>query len=527
MTVPPLISLTRASLRPSRPLFSSLYRLTESGRDGDTRFALLRDVTWSVHPREHHLVVGANGSGKSTLLSALSGRAGVVVGGDAWFSPEVAPVSKRVRLVGHASDGEWARRAREAEEAVGRPVLVREVVQRGEDHAGSVGDRVHVPVPDEVMHKRVTRLSPSETRLVTVAVAVGATPRPRVLLLDEAFNGVDESTRRVLREVLLRLARNEEPGHETQLVVATHRQEDAELLRDVITHKTVVGGGRVESRESVRGVFVSASHGASSLVSTSTLAGRGEEDVAGNVVKAVELSRALGAVRRQSNVARNLGNAWISLPALKTNVRGGSRVVVRHTDVESKLMDGVVHAYPQPDVLNGADANEKREVVAEASPHVQAVFASHHGMSAVDVGLRGFVGAVGPGTPRSLFSEEQKQAAAAWLDVFLPDWRTTVQFSSLSQGRQMATVLARAFVGGHPLLFLVDPHAGLDERVRRRLGHVLRAWSRAWGDDGALVVGVSDTPGFRVFVGSCALSSPSSDARTRDDEGGWSVVDLG
>lgn len=53
---------------PKPPLFS-IQKLSVI-RDGSP---LLRDVSWSVHTREHWVILGPNGSGKSSLLSALAG----------------------------------------------------------------------------------------------------------------------------------------------------------------------------------------------------------------------------------------------------------------------------------------------------------------------------------------------------------------------------------------------------------------------------------------------------------------------
>ena len=38
---------------------------------GDTR--ILDNVSWSVEPGQHWVILGANGSGKTSLLSALAG----------------------------------------------------------------------------------------------------------------------------------------------------------------------------------------------------------------------------------------------------------------------------------------------------------------------------------------------------------------------------------------------------------------------------------------------------------------------
>jgi iron(III) transport system ATP-binding protein len=184
--------------------------------------AVLREVDLHVPPGTLTAILGASGSGKTTLLRVIMGfveaDAGTVtVGG------EVVEEARRVHL---ASE----------ERAIGY------VAQEGAlfPHL-TVGENVGfgLPRPERKMGARIAEvlelvgldesyagrpsheLSGGEQRRVALARALA--PRPRIVLLDEPFSGLDASLRVETREAVLH-ALSEEG---TTALLVTHDQSEA------------------------------------------------------------------------------------------------------------------------------------------------------------------------------------------------------------------------------------------------------------------------------------------------------------
>ena len=193
----------------------------------------LVDVDLTVAPGQCWGLLGPNGSGKSTLLRVLAGLCAplageAVVGG--------APVGSRSA---RASTGY-------VPEAVELPprLSVQDVL--GElaalSSAGDIVGRVDrvsellglVPL----LRRRLGTLSGGQRRRVALAQAL--LDDPAVLLLDEAFSGLDSLVLHEVREDLrLRLVGG------AGVVLATHRVEDLEGLA---THVLLLREGRVVQR---------------------------------------------------------------------------------------------------------------------------------------------------------------------------------------------------------------------------------------------------------------------------------------
>jgi len=185
--------------------------------------AALADFSWRVRTGEHWAVVGENGAGKSTLLALAAG--------------DLHPAAGRVgRFGSFAPLSLWAIRRRAAlvsfdlHVAHDRPVTALEAVISG--LRGHIG--LHAPqTPEEtaravavlgdlglaeLAERPITELSSGQARRVLLARAL--TGRPRLMLLDEPFAGLDAASRAAMLATLDRLSAH------TTLVLATHHDDD-------------------------------------------------------------------------------------------------------------------------------------------------------------------------------------------------------------------------------------------------------------------------------------------------------------
>jgi len=208
---------------------------------------VLEEVDLEIRPGEKWLLLGPNGAGKTQLVK--------LIGGLRWPTPtgrerraycnaqggllDLVDVRDRVAYVGAESQDKYAR--------YGWNHTLEQVVA-----TGLSGTDLPLEVPTaaerrrvdgllarfaltEVASARMLEVSYGQRRLALVARALAL--RPRLLLLDEVFNGLDDGHRRLLTRALAGVRRTR-----TTLVATAHRIED---VPSGITHAAWVAAGRV------------------------------------------------------------------------------------------------------------------------------------------------------------------------------------------------------------------------------------------------------------------------------------------
>jgi manganese/iron transport system ATP-binding protein len=190
--------------------------------------AVLRGVDFALEPGQAVALVGPNGAGKSTLVKAVLGMAQVVGGsvevfggpqgrarGRTAYVPQLDaldpdfPVSAaQVVLMGRYRSTGWWRPTTRADRRIAADAL---------DRVG-LADRARV---------RFGLLSGGQRQRVLVARALAA--QPRLLLLDEPFNGVDAVSQESILRVLGELS---DAG--TAVVLSTHDLTVARRVGDLV-----------------------------------------------------------------------------------------------------------------------------------------------------------------------------------------------------------------------------------------------------------------------------------------------------
>jgi len=201
---------------------------------------VLDDVTWQLNPGEHWLVTGENGSGKSSFLRILHGQLRPALGGSvawpalgnprdvwqlrrqvAWVSPELQaayryPSTVRACIASGFTSSVGATRRPTAAEARRVDELLDELELR------SLAERL------------LSTLSYGQARRALLGRLLAN--RPRVLLLDEPWEGLDAPMAELLSATLERVA-----ADGTQLVCASHLATH----RSHFTHELTLAAGRV------------------------------------------------------------------------------------------------------------------------------------------------------------------------------------------------------------------------------------------------------------------------------------------
>ncbi|HEY9182712.1 MAG TPA: ATP-binding cassette domain-containing protein [Gammaproteobacteria bacterium] len=201
---------------------------------------VLADVTWSLMPGEHWLVTGTNGSGKSTFLRLLHGQLRPALGGDvswpALGNPrDVWQLRKQVA---------WL--SPELQAAYRYPSTVRAAIASG--FTSSIG-QTRAPTTDEKARveqlladlrlapfadRLLATLSYGQMRLALIGRALAT--HPRVLLLDEPWEGLDAPVAELLNRTLATIM-----ADGTQLVCASHLRAH----RHHFTHELALRAGKV------------------------------------------------------------------------------------------------------------------------------------------------------------------------------------------------------------------------------------------------------------------------------------------
>ncbi len=177
----------------------------------------LQDVDLTICPAEGILIVGANGSGKSTLAWIL---AGLLRPNEGAASLDARPLDRCV--------GRVALSLQHARLQLQRPIVRDDIATASGASPDIVAEVLRLVglKPDSFLDRHIDQLSGGEQRRVAIAGLLAG--RPRLLVLDEPFAGLDEQGREALTQVIARLR----VATGLTLVIVSHDREPALRIVD-------------------------------------------------------------------------------------------------------------------------------------------------------------------------------------------------------------------------------------------------------------------------------------------------------
>ncbi len=448
MTVIPLIRLDNVSV-------------TLAGRTA------LSGLSWRLLPGEHWAVLGANGAGKSTLLRVLRGETRPDQDGKGrcfWgFDGTEDPSPLVVRPVSSLVSGELHRTyVRQGWRINGLELVLSGLVdnylpsfhtEEEKEHARQVARSLGA---EHLLPVMVTAMSQGQLRLALLARALVTSPK--LLLLDEAFDGLDKKARLAMGEAAAKAA-----ASGASLVCTAHRRED---IPPCVTHLLRLENGRAvfngpiseappEPQAKERRVAFAPPPPPSFALTS-------------NDAPILELTRADVYVDRVK-VLHNI--TWRVLPGENWHISGsngsGKSTLLRAlAGLEQVALGGTLRWFGR----RHPPLPELQRSVGYLSDRLQADYG--YDLSGRELVWSGFDGSVG--LYRDISAEEQA-TAQRWITLLGLDHAASAPLSQLSSGTARRFFLARALVINPRVLLLDEPCSGMDAPSRRLFFSALSA----------------------------------------------------
>ncbi len=450
--------------------------------DFDGRFELV-DITWTINPGEHWLIVGANGSGKSALAAVLAGEGSSISG-------TISGVPERVCLVSYERQAELIEAERRKDDAD-----ILDVISEGTPAAEIIADASHdhdlaQELVDSLglrplMGRAFRKLSTGETRKVMLIRAL--TRNPELLVLDAPFDGLDNKSLGWLQAHLAQLAAT------VPMVLVLNRFDECP---DFITHVAYIDDGRLLETVARDDARAMAELGKLLHLQTTDL----EVPAADPSAELPPLDPGeplvclTGAtIRYQDNtVFENLD--WTIEPNQHWQLSGPNG------SGKTSLLALITGDHPQcyvNDIKVFGFQRGSGESIWQIKQYIGYVSTALQWEYRVGTGLRnviisGFFDSIGL---YSKSTDVQKALADEWLALLGMSHRADEPFNSLSHGDQRLVLIARAMVKHPPLLILDEPCLGLDD-INRQL--VLALIERICASGKTAVLYVNHRPQDRI-----------------------------
>jgi len=460
---------------------------------------ILQNSFWQIDSDQHWAILGPNGSGKSTLVRALWGgvplRSGRILYafGDSTQAVHLVPQRHPIGYGScetHQRLMEYESMQEELREYAGKTdevTTAQEVILSGisanrevtpDDRARLVGVADSLGIP-YLLQRGITLLSTGEMRKTLIARALMKSPR--LLILDEPFDGLDEESRVSLGESINHLM-----AGTMRVILVTHRAE--EIVPNT-THVLFIKNGRLFMQgpkeemltsEKVSKLFgcelrlekddgrYRVSYGLEKLhkVDGAFLGRNVFHDIPETLIEMKETTVRYGEVLALDRLTWSMkrGENWA---ILGPNGSGKSTILELILGENLQGYSNQVFIFGKPKGSGQTLWDIKRRI-GVVSSELQIQYRKK--MSAYDVIASGFYDSIG------LYqypTAEQKEIVDAWVELLRIGEIAQESYHRLSYGQKRMVLLARAMVKPPVLLILDEPCHGLDILNRRRILNIV------------------------------------------------------
>ena len=455
-------------------------RLERDGRP------ILENVSWTIQPGQRWVVAGGNGAGKTQLLKLIAGSVWPTPTGrevrhyhwrgEVWPTP--FEVQDEIAYVGPERQDKYERYGwnHTVEQVVGTglyrtDIPLNPITPSDRRRIDLVLGRLAIT---ELAKRRFLTLSYGERRLALLGRALAS--RPKLVLLDELLNGLDEVNHGRALRWLEHTARSRLPW-----ILATHRVEDVPAGA---THALVLEKGRIVYRGALRHAplerWLDAKHDDPATLPVRRKARRKRPDPF--LVRLTNASVYLDEHPALHGISLEVraGECWV------VHGRNGSGKTTLLRTLYGDHGVAIGGRIERVGIEPGVPLEIFKRRVGLVAPHLQADHPQH--LTVAEVVQSGRHSSIGLNDPATSADRVAARGSLAFFGLGTLEKRT---LRELSYGQLRRVLFARAWVSGraraqrHPDLLLLDePFAGVDGPTRR----ALRRHIEAIVADGAAVV---------------------------------------
>ena len=447
--------------------FITLDRVTIRVRDQH----LFAGSCWTIGTAQHWAVIGPNGAGKTSLVCAIAGIVPVVAGNIYYHKPTVMP--QDIGYLSFETHRNLISREEGRDETRSfsgdfrNQLSVRELLGPPRQGKPSLSTDMQALIDKldltELLGRPVRGLSTGEVRRVLIGREI--LKAPRLLILDEPFDGLDASRQDQLTAILNRLM-----DGTMQIMLVTHRLAE---IPPRITHILGVKDGRIKFQGRRRmldsdrlfRLYDPDNHPQISRLDRTQIKRRGRA-IPGQVIiemQDVTVSYDGQAVISKLNWTVRAGENWA---ILGPNGSGKTTLLSLLTGDNPQAYANTVRLFGRQRG-SGETIWDIKEPIGLVSSEFQIRYRKP--LLGADVVLSGFFDSVGLYRKAS---PNQRRIAAAWMKRMGCADLAERWYHILSQGEQRLILLARAMVKSPQLLILDEPCQGLDRAARHRLLHL-------------------------------------------------------
>ena len=430
---------------------------------------LLPNTSWQIDQGQHWAILGPNGAGKTSLVKALTGDVPVVKGTIRAFDDPSNP--RRVEYVSFEQHQRLIAREDQRDEFryfsgdLNRITTVREILfERDRQPAGMAADSADAIAGLKIQHlldRGLRALSTGEMRKIQIARALQKLPE--IMILDEPFDGLDESSRHDLGQIIDGLM-----DDTRTVILVTHRQRE---ILPKISHVLAVKDGKVlfQGRRS-------------DMLTPSRMERLYSSDFAASFAIPNGADRPTPAAGSLSDTLVCLKNvtvrydATIALDNVSWTMKHAENWAILGPNGSGKttLLNLITADNPQAYANqiylfgkrrgSGESIWDIKQRIGMVSSEFQIRYRKP--ITAFEVVLSGYFDSVGLYCHASAV---QKQNAEQWMAVLGIAHKSDKIYNQLSYGEQRMVLLARSMVKMPLILILDEPCQGLDRTNRHKI----------------------------------------------------------
>ena len=443
----------------------------------------LQDTSWQINSNEHWAILGPNGSGKTTFAKSLFGAVPVVRGNIIFHfaSKDRQNAAAKANAIGYVS-----------------PELHRDIIEREdlEDDFREFSGKINeiTTVKQIILDKRINSADGAQVKkrlkaiakkigieallerdirslsigeMNTALIAKALIKRPKLLILDEPFDGLDEPSRNALARII-----NDLMGENMQVILITHRF--AEMVPN-ITHVLLLRHGKIFKSGKKEKVFTAANINRVYEIDNRPIQNYPQK--IGQTITAVEKKDSPSAkiLIEMKNVTVKYGGRRI-LDNFSWRVKEGENWTLAgpkgagKSTVLTLILGDNLQAYANEIYLfgkrrgSGESIWDIKKQIGLISSDLQ--IRQRKNINAFDVVCSGFFDSNGL---YKKCSPEELSVAREWTRFLGVDELADQKFGRLSHGQRQLILIARAMVKSPEILILDEPFQGLDIKNRTKI----------------------------------------------------------